>query len=420
MYTLSIKVKYCQLLLFFFENLVAEGGKSLFDHESACSCGANSVAEFNFWVSLSRWLKQRLQKAFLLTFPEGIHLEWGNAKSKTTMLFVTLAILIFLPALLSAQDFLLTGRIIDQASQKGVPNLTIQIVGYNQGRTDSEGIFRIAIPKKLEQVKIEIAGGWKITSHLGGNTPVPRSSSTMVEMLVQKLADENEALRAEIARLKRQNKLKANQVENLQAGVQDSLKIYRQRLVKQRLSAAAERDSLIKIVERLTLSFEEDYLLKNKREAYQNISTDLLTYLTRLKDLRDWLTHAEDVLLNPKSAEYFNRTLESYNQARDQLFVKQADYQDQLQKYWTDETRATDLQKICDLALKAIHDRHILTLNDTLLKSMRDFANGKKARLTAKKEIKQQAAETTGNLLLPIRDLEQQVNTFNTLLSKLK
>jgi hypothetical protein len=53
----SIKVQFCPLFLLSFENLVAEGGKSLFDRR-----------EFDFWVSLIRWIKQRLQKAFLLTF----------------------------------------------------------------------------------------------------------------------------------------------------------------------------------------------------------------------------------------------------------------------------------------------------------------------------------------------------------------
>lgn len=327
---------------------------------------------------------------------------------------------LILPAFLQAQDFILKGRVIDQQSQKGVPNLTIQIVGYSQGRTDSEGIFRIAIPKKVDNVKIEIAGGWKITSHLGGNTPVPRSSESVVEMLVQKLADENEALRNEIARLKRQNKLKANQVDNLQSSVQDSLKIYKQRLVKQRLSASAERDSLIKIVERLTNSFEGDYLIKNKRESYQNISTHLLRYVTHLKDLRDWLAHADDVLLSEQAMNNFNKTITIYNQSRDSLFIHQADYTDQLEKYWTDQTLVTDLQSICDLALKDIHDQHILSLKDTMLKPIGDFYTGKKARLAAKKEVKKQAQATTVQLLLPIRKLEEEITTFNKILSKVQ
>ncbi|MFN7115575.1 MAG: coiled-coil domain-containing protein [Saprospiraceae bacterium] len=320
----------------------------------------------------------------------------------------------------AAQEFILTGRIIDQQSQKGVPNLVVQAIGYSQGRTDSEGIFRIAIPKNLDNIKIEVSNSYKILSHLGGNVPVPRSSNVMVEMLVQKLAGENDQLQKEVDRLKRQNRLKTQQIETLQATIEDSLKIYRKRLATQNKSVNAERDSLIQLVERLTEKLESNFVLANKREAYQNISTDLLTYVTRLKDLRDWLGHVDDVLLNQQAMTNFNKVLEAYSQARDQLFVKQADYQDQLQKYWTDETLATDLQKICDLALKSIHDQHILPLNNTLLQPIGDFYNGKKARLVVKKEITKQADTTTGNLLLPIRNLEQEVNTFNTILSKMK
>lgn len=328
--------------------------------------------------------------------------------------------LLLLPAWVSAQDFILKGRIIDEQSQKGVPNLTVQIVGYSQGRTDSEGIFRIAIPKKVDNVKIEVSTGWKILSHLGGNVPVPRTSDVMVEMLVQKLLNENDQLQKEVERLKKQNRLKNQQIENLQSTIEDSLKVYRKRISAQSKNTSAERDSLVQLVERLTSKLESNFVLANKREAYKNISTDLLTYVTRLKDLRDWLAHADDVLLSQQAADNFNKVLQKYNEARDQLFVKQADYTDQIQKYWTDETLATDLQKICDLALKSIHDQHILPLKDTLLKPIGDFYTGKKARLTAKKEVKKQANITTGNLLLPIRDLEQQVNTFNTILSKMK
>lgn len=337
------------------------------------------------------------------------------------MKYLLLQILFYLPPFfLSAQDFILKGRIIDQQSQKGVPNLVVQIVGYSQGRTDSEGIFRIAIPKKVDNVKIEVSNNYKILSHLSGNVPVPRSSDVLVEMLVQKLASENDQLQKEVERLKRQNRLKTKQIESLQSTIEDSLKIYRKRVSSQNKNTNAERDSLIQLVERLTTKLESNFLLVNKREAYQNISTDLLTYLTRLKDLRDWIAHADDVLLSEQAMNNFNKVIENYNQARDQLFIKQADYTDQIQKYWTDETLPTDLQKIYDLALKSIHDQHILTLKDTLLKSIGEFYTGKKARLVAKKEVKKQADTTTGNLLLPIRDLEQQVNTFNTILSKIK
>lgn len=325
-----------------------------------------------------------------------------------------------LPFFLSAQDFILKGRIIDQQSQKGVPNLVVQIVGYSQGRTDSEGVFRIAIPKKVDNVKIEVSNNYKILSHLSGNVPVPRSSDVMVEMLVQKLASENDQLQKEVARLEKQNRLKTKQIELLKSTIEDSLNVYRKRVSAKNKGTNAERDSLVQLVARLTAKLESNFLLVNKREAYQNISTDLLTYITRLKDLRDWIDHAEDVLLSEQAMNNFNKVIEKYNQARDQLFIKQADYTDQLQKYWTDETLPTDLQKICDLALKSIHDQHILTLKDTLLKSIGEFYTGKKARLVAKKEVKKQADTTTGNLLLPIRELEQEINTFNTILSKLK
>lgn len=329
-------------------------------------------------------------------------------------------LLLSLPSFSFAQDFILTGRILDQQSQKGVPNLVVQAIGYSQGRTDSEGIFRIALPKKVDNVKIEISSGYKILSHLGGNVPVPRSSDVMVEMLVQKLASENDQLQKEVDRLKRQNRLKSQQIETLQATIEDSLKLYRKRFSTQHKNANAERDSLLQLVERLTARLETNFLLANKREAYQNISTDLLTFVTRLKDLRDWLSHADDALLNEQALKNFNKVLDAYSKARDQLFVKQADYQDQVEKYWTEETLPADLQKICDLALKSIHDPFILPLNDSLLKPIGEFYTGKKARLTAKKEVKKQSEQTTAALLLPIRNLEQDINTFNTILSKLK
>lgn len=318
-----------------------------------------------------------------------------------------------------AQDFILTGRIVDQQTQKGVPNLVVQVVGYSQGRTDNEGIFRIAIPKKLDQVKIEVSNGWKIVSSLNGTIPVPRSSDAMVEMLVQKLISENDQLQKEVDRLKRQNRLKSQQIEVLQTTIEDSLKIYRKRFTVQNKNTNAERDSLVQLVERLTERLEQNFILNNKRETYKNLSTDLLTYVTRLKDLRDWLAHADDVLLSEQAMNNFNKVIQSYNEARDNLFTKQADYTDQIQKYWEDATLTADLQKIYHLALQDIHDQHILSLKDTMLKSIAEFYTGKKARLVAKKEVKKQADTTTGNLLLPIRDLEQQIQTFNALLSKL-
>ncbi len=328
------------------------------------------------------------------------------------------SLLWLLPAFLMGQDFILTGRIMNYQTKKGVPNITVKVVGYNQTTTDDEGVFRIAIPAKLTRVKLEVAGGYKPL--LEGEMPVPKSSDEILQVLVEKLVSENDRLQREVDRLSRQNRLKVQQIQALKSTIEDSISVYRQRLAAKSQDATIERDSLVQLVERLTAKLESNYILANKRETYQNVSTNLLTYLTKLKDLRDWLKHVDDVLVNQKAADNFNKTLEAYSAARDELFVQQADYLDQVQKYWTDESLTTDLKRICDLALKDIHDQHILPLNDTILKSVGEFYTGKKARLTAKKEVKKQAETTLANLLLPIRELEQEINTFNAILSKIQ
>ncbi|MBK7872487.1 MAG: hypothetical protein IPJ74_18320 [Saprospiraceae bacterium] len=330
--------------------------------------------------------------------------------------FMAWASLFFiLPMLSSGQEFILTGRILDVKTQKGVSNITVKVVGYSQGQTDDEGVFRIAIPNKLTTVKLEVAGGYK--SLLNSEIPVPKSSDAMIQMLVEKLANENDLLQKEVARLKTQNKLKSDQIKELQSAVEDSLRFYKGKMEKLHLNNNAERDSLLRLVEQLTNSIEGDYVLKNKRESYQHISTDLLTYVTRLKDLRDWIAHAEDVLLNQKASENFNKTLELYSQARDDLFVKQADYQDQVQKYWEKEVLTNDLKQLFDLALGDIHDTTILPLKDSLLAPIGDFYTGKISRLSAQKKVKKQATATNGQLLLPIKELERRVTAFNQALS---
>lgn len=333
--------------------------------------------------------------------------------------FITfLSLVLLLPTLLAGQDFILTGRILDVKTQKGVPNIMVKVVGYSQGQTDDEGVFRIAIPGKLTKVKLEVANGYK--SLLDSEIPVPKSSDAMVQMLVEKLVSENDLLQKEVARLKTQNKLKSEQIKALQTAVEDSLRFYRKKVENQHLNSSAERDSLLNLVETLSRKIENDFVLKNKRESYQLISNDLLNYVTRLKDLRDWLVHVEDVLLNPKALENFNRALELYNQSRDQLFVQQADYQDQIRKYWENEVLTNDLQQVLDLALKDIHDTAILPLKDSLLKPIGDFYNSKISRLAAQKKVKKQATATTGQLLLPIKELERRVADFNQALSNLK
>lgn len=330
--------------------------------------------------------------------------------------FIAWVSLLFASPMLSlAQDFILTGRILDVKTQKGVSNITVKVVGYSQGQTDDEGVFRIAIPNKLTTVKLEVAGGYK--SLLNSEIPVPKSSDAMIQMLVEKLANENDLLQKEVARLKTQNKLKSDQIKSLQTAVEDSLRTYQKKIEKLRLSNSAERDSLLRLVAQLTDAIEGDYVLKNKRESYQSISTNLLTYVTRLKDLRDWLTHAEDVLLSQQAMNNFNKILQAYNESRDILFTKQADYKDQVQKYWEKEVLSDDLQELFDFALKDIHDTVILPLNDSLLKPIGDFYTGKMSRLAAQKKVKKQATATNGQLLLPIKELERRVTEFNQALS---
>lgn len=334
---------------------------------------------------------------------------------------LSLFLCLLIPVLVAAQgEVIFSGRIVDAVTGAAVPGMRVRIVGQGEGVTDDDGLFRIPVKKGTVEVKLELSGEWTVQYPREGKALVPMSSEARIDFEVKRLRSENAMLLQEVARLKKEGKLKTAQIDSLRQVVENSLGRFQEELAR---AAGSYRDSLRRSTEEtaalrrkiaeLTDRLEQDFIRRNKAEAVALISSELLTYLDRLKDLRDFLPHIRDVFLDSRASENFNTAVNRYNAARGPINDNREGRLASARLYWQDALTADELEEAYTLILTGIHARIILPLNNELVDHIRAAATGNMPRVAASKKAKDAADAAFKTLDYPIRELEQKISEVN-------
>ena len=332
-----------------------------------------------------------------------------------------LSALLLIPLLAYSQEVIFSGRIVDAATGAGVSGIRVRILDQGEGVTDDDGIFRIPLKKGTTEVQVELSKEWTVQYPREGKALVPLSSEARIEFEVKRLRSENALLLKEVERLKNEGRLKSAQIDSLRQVLEDSAAVFQERIALKTgiyqdslRKSAVENEALRLKLSELTGQLEQTFIRRNRAEARGLISSELLAYLDRLKDLRDFLPHIRDVFLDNRASENFNKIVTRYNAAREPVNDNREARLAAARLYWPDELTEDELEEAYDLVLTDIHQRIILPLNDELVAHIRAAATGKTPRVAASKNAGKAADAAVKTLEYPISLLEQKIREVNT------
>ncbi len=139
----------------------------------------------------------------------------------------------------------------------------------------------------------------------------------------------------------------------------------------------------------LTEALEARYLRQN--EYFKNISSNLMAYLRKSKDIKDHLP-------NIKTLE---RDLDLYNEAYSTLDDEHLSYLEGVGHYWENPPISKELEGVFELVIKGLHLNQMFPTVNEILNQLRKQKPGKAQKV---------ASAAYEDLTININDLEQKVN----------
>ena len=116
--------------------------------------------------------------------------------------------------------------------------------------------------------------------------------------------------------------------------------------------------------------------MKQKR-SFDDVSETLITYLSRLKDLRDQLNHIDYVFKSKEAMSEFISSLKSYSAIYEEFNGNWNNHSNDIVHYWNSTQTQDEYLKVKKIILDDIHRQLILPLNDSVIVPIRNAAVGK-------------------------------------------
>lgn len=302
-----------------------------------------------------------------------------------------------------------SGRVIEKNALNGTNGLAgieIYVRNYGSFKTVDGGHFTFKIPRNLEP-KIEIIpSSYKVLRPLDGKLPVDPLKYTIEIYVVSGSLDSLTAFQLrqlddEIAKLNKENKLTKSQIAKMDRQLLDTVLFFRNKqqglqkqvssLDQQLKQAAAKnqklsdslrwyssqlttlQDSLTLLMNQLTIALEKKYL--QQKETFDRFSAELLDYVSKLKDLHNWMSHVSDGFKNNGALVEFNKVCLSYSKARDALYNNHQSHLAAIKHYWENPAVDADAQQVFEVIFKEIHDPIVLgIINPEIIKPYQDYA----------------------------------------------
>jgi outer membrane murein-binding lipoprotein Lpp len=205
-----------------------------------------------------------------------------------------------------------------------------------------------------------------------------------IELFVVNMAEESEAfkkrindLEGRISRLKRKNELTQRQLSEIQSQLLDTIMHYenvkqeleseianyedlteeqRREIEEQRSKIEELENQVSQLTYDLEAALEERYLRKN--QYFKDISSNLLGYLRKAKDLKDHLPFISTYFTARSFANY-ERDINGYNEQYEKFDDNKLDYLEGIKHYWENDRLLKKTEELFEYLEKGIHYNQI-------------------------------------------------------------
>lgn len=321
---------------------------------------------------------------------------------------------------------------------RALPNAKLNISDEGEVITNNNGshTYTYALRNKVNpEISISLLSEQhKMLKPLDGAIMVdPTREEMFIEFVVVNMAEENPEfkkrvndLEKKISRLQYKNQLTKQQLSQLHAtlldtifyfeGIKSELKAElasaqqvnqeqqqenaeQRRMIEEQQNRIQDLESQVdQLTADLTEALEARYLRQN--EYFKNISSNLMAYLRKSKDLKDHLPNIK-TYYRSGSLKGLERDINLYNEVYSTLDDKHLSYLEGVGHYWENPPIRKELEGVFDLVIKGLHLNQVFpTLNDVLLQLHKEKP-GKAQKI---------ASAAYDNLTININDLEQKVN----------
>ncbi len=365
-------------------------------------------------------------------------------KTKSFFCFFYFSLLLYAPTASYSQvlDYMdihlkVTEKVADR--QQPLSNTRLKISDYGEVTTDASGqyTFPYAIRKDVDPgILISIfSGEHKMLRPLDGSISVDTAREEMyIELLVVNMAEESEAfkkrindLESRLSRLKAKNELTQRQLNEINNQLLDTIMYfeavkkelereiqdYQNLTEEQKKEIEAQQQQIADLeqkVDQLTYeleaALEERYMRKN--EYFKNISSNLLGYLRKVKDLRDHLPYISTYFASGSFKNY-ERDINGYNEQYEKFDNNQLDYLEGVKHYWENRSLSGEVEDLFSFIAKGMHYDQVYK---TTMDIMAEVSNQRP------KKAQKAASEAYEDLSINLRKLEKDINNVLSALRK--
>ena len=338
---------------------------------------------------------------------------------------------------LQGQFIELRGKVVEvtDGRAKGVPNVTVKVIGESVDVTKVDGSFKLNIPSGKESVTIILENSpHPMIDPYAGRVNVPPPGDLQIRVC----AAENEKLRTKlgelntrIGQLERQRQLSSRQIEQMHRTLLDTILFYETQVINL-TQALGEKDAQLaekkqeiidlerkvaSLEQQLFKALEEKYL--RQQQTYKAVAEGLNAYRSRLKDVQRELARVSDCFLHPQGCDNLYAAVRKYSDARNAIDETHNANVEAVGHYWESRSLPSQLEETYGYILKSIHEPVMLgTVNGQVLDPIKDYANKQKGRMAAKKEAERGAADAMQSLGPMVMELDVKIDAILRSLSE--
>ncbi len=355
---------------------------------------------------------------------------------KTKVTYLLLGILLVPPFALRSQvldaiDVHLTIREKSGEEILPMPNAQLMISDIGKVQTNQEGSYLFTYPVRNTvdpAISISLLSEeHKVLKPLDGSLQLdPTKESMFIELLVVNMTEEDPEFQKRIRELERRistlqskNKLTHNQLNALNNVLLDTIMYFEanREMLEQQIAdyeqLSEEQQGEISDLKRqisdlenqvnqltndLELALEEHYAKQN--EYYTDLSSSLLAYLRKAKDVRDHLPNLI-TYYNAGSFENYDKDIKGYNKVWEDLEDTRLALIEGIDHYWENDEVSHDVEEMLEYLTISIHQNQMYTV----IKQINNELSKRKYRKAQK--IADLSHE---HITVNIRSLEKQIN----------
>jgi len=321
-----------------------------------------------------------------------------------------------------------------------LPNAKLSISDIGQVETDANGQFDFAYPIRNEvDPGIAIAlqsEDHKMLKPVDGSIELDPSREEMfIEFLVVNMGGETPEFKKRIADLERRignlrakDELSSAQINALNNTLLDTILFFEANRLEleqqianfedltedQQREIGGLREQVTNLegqVDQLTTdlqaALEAQYLRQNT--YFRDISSSLLNYVRKVKDLRDHLPFIKSYFNSAGGFRNFDDDIRAYNKIWEGFDSNRLSYLEGVSRYWKDKRLEKSVESTFDFLVEGFHQNQVLTMMQSI-----------NAELHKQKPAKAQKVATMAydDMSINISALEKQINRMLTQLRK--